>query len=307
MTDSSTGTDCIAPDWIAVDWGSTRLRAWAMRGAETLAEAASDAGIGSPGAGGFAPTLISLIAPWLQEGRRIPVLACGMVGSREGWVEAPYRRVPCAPVDRGALTFVSGTDARIALAIVPGLMQASPPDVMRGEEVQVAGALALVPGFDGVICLPGTHTKWVHVSAGEVVSFQTAMTGELFALLSRQSVLRHGMAGDGWDAPAFDAAVSEAMSRPERLAARLFSLRAEDLLAGLPAASARARLSGLLIGAELAATRPYWLGQSVIVAGDDSLAGHYARALAAQGLRARVLPGTGVTLAGLVALRAPGD
>jgi 2-dehydro-3-deoxygalactonokinase len=307
MTDSSTGTDRIAPDWIAVDWGSSRLRAWAMRGAEAVAEAASDAGIGSPGAGGFAPALIALIAPWLQAGRRIPVLACGMVGSREGWVEAPYRRVPCVPVDRGALTFVSGTDARIALAIVPGLMQASPPDVMRGEEVQVAGALALVPGFDGVICLPGTHTKWVHVSAGEVVSFQTAMTGELFALLSRQSVLRHGMAGDGWDAAAFDAAVSEAMSRPERLAARLFALRAEDLLAGLPAGSARARLSGLLIGAELAAARPYWLGQPVIVAGDAALAGHYARALAAQGLRARVLPGAGVTLAGLVALRAPGD
>ncbi|MDZ4095977.1 MAG: 2-dehydro-3-deoxygalactonokinase, partial [Paracoccaceae bacterium] len=175
-------------------------------------------------------------------------------------------------------------------------------DVMRGEETQIAGALALHPGFDGVICLPGTHSKWTHVSAGEVVSFQTCMTGELFALLSTQSVLRHGMAGDGWDDAAFDAALSDALSRPEKLATRLFSLRAEGLLAGLAPAQARARLSGLLIGIELAATRPYWLGQPVTLIGAEKLSGLYARALAAQGVVARQLPGAACTLAGLASL-----
>ena len=87
--------------------------------------------------------------------------------------------------------------------MIPGLKQPKPADVLRGEEVQVAGFLTCHPGFDGVLCLPGTHSKWTRISAGEVVSFQTYMTGELFALVSRQSVLRHGMEGAGWDDAAF--------------------------------------------------------------------------------------------------------
>lgn len=290
-------------DWIAVDWGTSHLRAWAMRGDAPVAQAQSDAGAGGLPPEGFEPALLALIGPWLAEGRRMPVIACGMVGSRQGWHETPYRRVPCAPLETATPKPVPVHDPRIALIIVPGLCQDSPADVMRGEETQIAGALALVPGFDGVICLPGTHTKWAHVSAGEVVNFQTCMTGEMFALLSAQSVLRHGMAGDGWDDAAFDAAVSDTLSRPERLAQRLFALRAEGLLHGLAPATARARLSGLLIGAELAATRPYWLGQPVAIVGAEALSAHYARALAAQGARPRLLPGTGCTLAGLAAAR----
>ncbi len=110
---------------------------------------------------------------------------------------------------------------------------------MRGEEVQIAGYLASNPDFDGVICLPGTHSKWVEVSAGEVVSFRTFLTGELFSLLSNNSVLRHSI-GTGWDASAFEAAVSEAQSHPESLARSLFGLRAESLLADLPPDTARA-------------------------------------------------------------------
>jgi 2-dehydro-3-deoxygalactonokinase len=186
--------------------------------------------------------------------------------------------------------------------IAPGLKQAQPADVMRGEETQIAGALRLLPGFDGVICLPGTHSKWAQVSAGEVVSFQTFMTGELFALLSDASVLRHTLQGDGWDEAAFAAAVGDAMARPERLGARLFSLRAESLIAGLTPGVAKARLSGLLIGVELAAARPYWLGQRVTLVGADRLTAHYARALAAQGVVAQAMPATDCTLAGLQTL-----
>ena len=128
------------------------------------------------------------------------------------------------------------------------------------------------------------------------------MTGEMFALLSGSSVLRHGMQGDGWDDAAFDAAVSDALSRPERLGARLFSLRAEGLLAGLAPAAARARLSGLLIGTELAAARSYWLGQQVTLIGADRLSAAYGRALASQGVKAHSLSATDCTLAGLTSL-----
>ena len=283
------------PDWIAVDWGTSNLRVWAMGASGVLAHAESEDGMGRLARDAFEPALLALIAPWLGVGVT-PVLACGMVGSRQGWFEAPYRAVPCRPLDAGVSVPVR--DGRISLRIAPGLKQANPPDVMRGEETQIAGAIALGV-VDGVICLPGTHSKWAQVSAGEVVSFQSFMTGELFALLSEQSVLRHGMGGDGFDDAAFDAALSVAISRPERLAARLFSLRAEGLIGDLPAASARARLSGLLIGIELAAARPYWLGQAVTLIGAPAISALYARALAAQGLVARLLPATDCTLAGL--------
>lgn len=292
----------IAPAWIAVDWGTSNLRAFAMGADGVMAEAASGEGMGTLARDGFEPALLRLVGPWLHG--PVEVVACGMVGSRQGWHEAPYRAVPCGPVDGATLTAVPVRDARLRLRIVPGLKQVSPADVMRGEETQIAGALALRPGFDGVLCLPGTHSKWVHVSAGEVVSFQTCMTGELFALLSGQSVLRHGMVGEGFDDGAFDAALSDALSRPERLAARLFGLRAEGLLAGLTPATARARLSGLLIGIELAATRAYWLGQPVTIVGADRLSGLYARALAAQGVEARAIPAAEATLAGLALARA---
>ena len=286
------------PDWIAVDWGTSNLRCWAMGPEGILAEASSAEGMGGLTRDQFEPALLRLIEPWLGEGQT-PVMACGMVGSRQGWFEAPYRSVPCSPVDRAALVQVPVQDPRVAVFIAPGLKQTQPADVMRGEETQIAGALALFPGFDGVLCLPGTHSKWVHVSAGEVVSFQTFMTGEMFALLSGQSVLRHGMAGTGWDDGAFDAALSDALSRPERIGAKLFALRAEGLIAGLSADAARARLSGLLIGIELAAAEPYWLGQPVALIGAKSLSQHYARALKSQGVEARVLPGPECTLAGL--------
>lgn len=290
-------------EWIAVDWGTTNLRAFAMGRGGVVAQVMSDDGMGKLDKDGFEPALLRLIGPWLAEGRVTEVVACGMVGSRQGWHEAPYRAVPCAPLDPGSLVTAPTRDARIRVRLVPGLKQVQPADVMRGEETQIAGALALMPGFDGVICLPGTHSKWAHLSAGEVVSFQTYLTGEMFALLSQASVLRHGMQGEGWDEAAFDAGVSDALSRPERIGAKLFGIRAEGLISGLPAAAARARLSGLLIGMELAAARPYWLGQAVTLVGSEGLAKSYARALRTQGVEPRMVSGTEAVLAGLQAAR----
>jgi 2-dehydro-3-deoxygalactonokinase len=294
-------TTTVSPDWIGVDWGTSNLRAFAMSAdGRVLAEASSEDGMGKLTRDGFEPALVRLIGGWLTNGA--PVIACGMVGSRQGWCEAPYRTVPCTPVDRSGQVQAPTTDPRLRVWIAPGLKQTNPADVMRGEETQIAGAFQLMPGYDGILCLPGTHSKWVHISAGEVVSFQTFMTGEMFALLSEASVLRHGMQGAGWDDAAFDAAVADALSRPERLGARLFSLRAEGLIAGLSASAARSRLSGLLIGTELAAAKPYWLGQRVTLIGAETLSAAYARALALQGIEAKRLSATECTLAGLGSL-----
>jgi 2-dehydro-3-deoxygalactonokinase len=185
--------------------------------------------------------------------------------------------------------------------ILPGVKQMQPADVMRGEETQIAGFIAQNPDFDGVICLPGTHTKWVHISAKEIVSFRTFMTGEMFALLSSQSVIRHSVGTDGWDDDTFATAIDDAMSRPQTLASDLFSLRAGMLLHGTSAEASKARLSGLLMGLELAGARPYWLGQKVVLIGSETLSKHYKSALLAQGADASIADGSALTLVGLTA------
>jgi 2-dehydro-3-deoxygalactonokinase len=287
-------------EWIAVDWGTSHLRAWAMQGAQAVAQSQSTDGMSTLAPDGFEPALLGLVSAWLNADRTTPVIACGMVGSRQGWVEAPYRAVPCLPLG-GTQTKAPTQDPRLEVWVVPGLKQTNPADVMRGEETQIAGFLAQNPGWDGVICLPGTHSKWVHVSAGEVVSFQTFLTGEMFALLGTHSVLRHSLSG--WDEAGFIEGLNLSLDRPERLMARLFTLRAEGLLQDLSPAHARARLSGLLIGAELAAAKPYWLGQRVAIVGETTLAQAYATALESRAVPVSAHDIALATLAGLVALR----
>lgn len=284
--------------WIAVDWGTSRLRAWVLEG-DNVTPLESEAGMGRLQPDQFEAALLSLIEPHLHTGSVTTVICCGMTGARQGWAEAPYANVPAAPPDATGAIRVSGTDPRIDVRILSGMSQSQPADVMRGEETQIAGFIAAHPEWDGVLCLPGTHSKWAHISAGEVVSFRTFMTGEMFALLAEQSVLRHSVDSQGWDAPAFEQAVSDAMSRPERVAGDLFSLRAEALLQGLAPATARARLSGMLIGMELAAARPYWLGQNVALIGDSTLSSRYAAALMAQGVQAPCHDLDDMTLRGL--------
>lgn len=287
-------------DWIAVDWGTSHLRAWGLAGESVLHHAQSDMGMSRLTRPEFEGAILTLIGDWLPLRQVTPVVACGMVGSRQGWVEAPYRAVPCVPMS-GDLVAAPVRDLRVSVYIVPGLKQARPADVMRGEETQIAGFLELNPGWDGVLCLPGTHSKWVHLSAGEIVSFQTFLTGEMFALLSEHSVLRHSL--EGWDEAGFDAGLQQGMERPERVLARLFTLRAESLLNALPPDVARARLSGFLIGAELAVAKPYWLGQRVAVIGENVLAQAYRSALEKLSVPVTCHDSTSITLAGLAAAR----
>ncbi len=292
-------SDKAKPDWIAVDWGTSNLRAWAMSASGTiLAEAASDKGMSSLTRDQFEPALMEIAGEWVSGPTTI--ISCGMVGSRQGWVEAPYATTPCPALPEGMVR-AQTTNPDLQVHVIPGIKQTNPADVMRGEETQIAGFLARNKNWDGVICLPGTHTKWVQVSADEVVSFQTFMTGELFDIIPSQTVLRHSVATTGWDDKAFQTALADAMARPEKLAARLFSLRAESLLNDLDPASARARLSGLLIGAELAAAKPYWLGQQIAVIGAGSLAKTYVDALATQHAPATQVQACAITVAGLTA------
>lgn len=291
-------------DWIAVDWGTSNLRAWAMAGEAVVAARSSDQGMGRLAPGDYPAVLSEITEGWRRPGATLPTLVCGMAGARQGWVEAPYTPVPATPGPTGAVTPARAPEG-LAVRVLPGLSQTAPrADVMRGEETQIAGALRLFPGFEGTVCLPGTHSKWTAVQQGMVAGFQTFMTGEIFALLAGRSALRHGMEGAGLDAAAFAEGVAAAMAAEGRIWPDLFPLRAAGLLEDLSPEVARGRLSGLLVGAEIEATRRWWLGRRVVVVGEGALAGLYVAALDAQGVQAERVDGGAAVVAGLAAARA---
>ena len=291
----------MTPDWIAVDWGTTRLRVWAMQGPKAVQSRNSDKGMGGLSRDGFEPALLELIADWLPASGRMPVIACGMVGARTGWAEAEYRAVPCTPLDPHQAIRPAVRDARLDVRILPGLSQAAPADVMRGEETQIAGYLASDPGFDGTLCLPGTHCKWVRIARGRVEAFQTYMTGEMFSLISRQSVLRLSLGGATPDIEAAAQSAAEAMADPHAVERGLFSLRAGALLHNLVPEQAAGRLSGLLIGAELGAARDFWHNRRTIIIGAPELAALYETPMRAAGADVARMDGGQLVLAGLSA------
>lgn len=291
-------------DWIAVDWGTTHVRAWAMGPDDTiLAQDSSDKGMGSLQPHEFEPALLELTSSWLRSEPSTAVLACGMVGARQGWAEADYLAVPTSPLMPVQFQQARAVDPRLAVSIIPGLKQVNPPDVMRGEETQIAGFLSENPGFEGVLIMPGTHTKWVRVAKGRVLAFSSYMSGELFALLEHNSVLRHSVAGNGLCNQTFQETVRAVLADPGRAVSGLFRLRADDLLHGREAPALRAQLSGYLIGAELSSARSYWQDVRCGLIGAPELCGLYQQALAVGGCVAETHPADTLTLKGLCAAR----
>src|SRR4051812_832392 len=242
--------------YVAVDWGTSSFRLWLVdRAGDVLGERRSPEGMMAAAKPGFATVLQShLVAVGAADD--LPVIICGMAGARQGWVEAGYIDTPAhlATVLERAVA-VPGTARDIR--ILPGIAQRNPdaPDVMRGEETQLLGALGLDATGDAVVCIPGTHSKWAVVKNGAVERFATFMTGELFSVVSRETILSHAVAGaeEAEDIGAFKSAVLAAFHSPALAANLLFQVRSSQLLFGGSAAAARERISGTLIGLELAA------------------------------------------------------
>jgi 2-dehydro-3-deoxygalactonokinase len=285
---------------IAVDWGTSSLRGALLdEDGRVQEERSSDRGILTVPGGGFKVLFDATFGDWMAA-RDAHCLIAGMAGSRQGWAEADYCAGPAGPTELAArLRWV--VDGRVA--IVPGLSvdAGDIPDVMRGEETQVFGALQLLGLDRGVFVLPGTHSKWVRVEAGRIVGFSTLMTGEFYALLRRHSILAKSLPerDDGFDAPAFDRGVADAQ-RSASLMQTAFGVRTLSLFDRMPAHLLSSYLSGLVIGEELRA-QPLSQVDSVVVIGADALTVRYARALAAQGVAAQCL-GAAATWRGLHAL-----
>ncbi len=296
----------MSADFAAVDWGTSSFRLWLMgRDGRVFAESRSAEGMQHCAQAGFAPVLQAHLEQ-VGAAPDLPVLICGMAGARQGWAEAPYAALPApvAAIAGMALHLADDLSGGRDIHILPGLARRDParPDVMRGEETQLLG-LAL-SGVEGLVCLPGTHCKWAELARGAVVDFRSYMTGEIFDLLSRQSVLRHAMPDSrnlDADSPAFTGAVAETLADPGRAFAALFALRAGSLLGYGSPADAMARLSGLLIGAEIGqqqAARPM---QSVVLVGQAGLGPLYAAALGRAGVAVTLADAELATRQGLLA------
>lgn len=284
---------------IAIDWGTSSLRAARIAADGTvLEERASQRGILSVPAGGFPAVLQETCGDWLAVDGAL-CLVSGMAGSKQGWREAPYCACP-AGFEEVARSLTWLEPGRIAL--VPGLSceHAGVPDVIRGEEVQVFGAMDLLGERDGLFVLPGTHSKWVDVQAGRIESFATFMSGECYALLRQHSILSRTLPteDDALDEDAFLRGVRHARAAGSLLHAA-FSARTLSLFDRLPAAVMPSYLSGLVIGEELRARAPK--AQAVVLIGSPALTARYALALAAFGCEARPL-GAQATWRGLQAL-----
>jgi 2-dehydro-3-deoxygalactonokinase len=302
------GAEICACAGAVADWGTSNLRIWLLDGdGRVLARAASADGADRIDPDGFEAVLraklVALGASWPAE-TKLPVVICGMAGARNGWRETGYVAVPAAPTD--CLRPVVGIEAvDLDIRIMPGLSKpdAQNPDVMRGEETQLLGFTAAEPDFSGLLCMPGTHSKWVRFAQGRIVNFHTAITGELFALLSGQSVLRHVIghaSGFTADHPAFESGLAVTLVQPERLMLDLFPVRAAGLLGGQTGAAAAARLSGLLIGAEIALSLAGALPAApVVLVAAGKLAPLYARALTRAGRDVRLFDAEELVLDGL--------
>jgi 2-dehydro-3-deoxygalactonokinase len=285
---------------IAVDWGTSSFRAYRLDAAGAVREQRSAAAGLLSCDGRFAEVLAQQLDDWDDE----RVWMAGMVGSRSGWREVPYVACPAGlgEIAAGVVELDAMPGRRVA--IVPGVSQreaGAAPDVMRGEETQVLGLLEHLHG-DGphTVCLPGTHSKWVQVQGGRIVGLRTAMTGELYALLRRHSLLAALMPAtgehDGDDPEAFARGVA-ASAADGGLAHQLFGVRTRGLFGELGAAGAPSYLSGLLIGHELRALHAS-AGDLVHLVGGAALVPRYTRALALLGTTAHA-HGEDLSAAGL--------
>jgi len=294
------------PASILVDWGTTNFRAWLVGVDGTVLDRRNaPGGIMQVATDGFPRALEDQVGEWRAANSGLEILMSGMVGSKQGWVEAPYAPCPAGIADLAhAVIPVPGEDG---VSIVPGISFEAPDgrhDVMRGEEVQIFGALAAGDEGRQVFCLPGTHSKWSAIEDGRVVWFATAMTGEVWSVMAKHSILGKLMQGEALDdRDAFQQGF-QLSGRPGGLLNHLFAVRAEGLFGAVPAAGLRSYLSGILIGHEVRSmigiTQPTG---PVTLIGRPDITGLYGEAIAMLEQIGAAVSAEDATLTGLTLIR----
>ncbi len=270
--------------YIAIDWGSTNLRAWLYQGDECLESRQSEAGVTRLNGKSPQAVLAEVTHGWRDE--QTPVVMAGMVGSNVGWKIAPYLPVPAHFSAIGEQLTAVGDN----VWIIPGLCVSRDDNhkVMRGEETQLLGARELSPS--SVYVMPGTHCKWVQADAHQIHDFRTVMTGELHHLLLSHSLVGAGLPEQETSLAAFMSGLERGLATPAILP-QLFEVRAAHVLGHLPREQVSEFLSGLLIGAEVASMAERFSDQQVTVVAGNALSSRYQQALDAIGRKATVVSG----------------
>ena len=287
---------------VGIDWGTTNARALRFDAAGTVVELRErPLGILRVANGDFAGAFAELAGDWRAAAPGVPVLMCGMIGSRQGWREASYAPLPA---DGAALAARLLPVPEIGGWIVPGVSGdslAGAPDVIRGEETQALGALALAGATEACLCMPGSHSKWVEMREGRLSRFATFMTGEAFAALREHTILARMIEGGAHAPDAFAAGLARAR-QPGGLLHHLFTVRTDGLFARLRPEAAGSFLSGLLLGHETIAACAAFPAREVVVVGSEALAAPYRAAIEAVGRTTRLVPGERAVAAGLWSL-----
>ena len=260
--------------WIAIDWGTSNFRAYLLDDDKVLDKISSNDGMKFVKRNDFEKVLIKNLSSWFSSNDNIQILASGMVGAKQGWTEVPYAKAPCE-----VLKLNLGTpkvkNKKLKVYILSGISQNNPEDVMRGEETQLAGFLLDNPNFNGSICLPGTHSKWVNVEKYKILNFNTYLTGELYEIVKNYSVLKHSLSNNDICEKKLIEGVEITLKSPNNFSNKLFQLRAKDLLKNQSSVEANSLLSGYFLGLELLGSKVYWFRKDVILIGSDFLNRYY--------------------------------
>ena len=291
--------------FIAGDWGTTHLRLFLCDSTGNVLETKTGPGAAET-RGDYAAVFDRLTSQWTERYSDLPALLCGMVGSRIGWQETEYLPIPVEPVQLAAACVELRAGA---IRIVPGLScrnRLGAPDLMRGEETQVIGALQVDRNLQRgrhLLCLPGTHTKWVTIEEGRLTSILTAPTGELFDLISRHSVLVHEPARSGFDETAFERGLAEFNRHANvQVLDLIFQCRSRWMTGDLEAGATASFLSGLLIASDIAGAMNI-LAQpqpaEVHVIGSSKLTALYAQGFSKLNVSSRKIDGEAAAVAGL--------
>ena len=297
-------------EWVAVDWGTSNVRAWGLDGDGAVTfSTASESDMGRIGRDDYPGVLAGLLSNQVLP-EPLDVVVCGMAGARQGWIEAKYLELPAdlASLAQAAVVPATVPDG-LRVRVLPGVCQrGSREDVMRGEETQLLGLMALRPAFAGTVVMPGTHSKWARIDAGRLTGFNTTMTGELYDVLGTHSVLRHSLGGERTGPATEDgvtAGLEAGLEDPGRLTSLLFRTRAASLLSERGSDWCSGYLSGLLVGTEIGGNRDLLRASAgpIPLIGSERLCRLYGAALDRIGIVSESIDATRATIAGLTAAR----
>ena len=245
----------------------------------------------------FEKILIKNIDAWNNKFDIKVIIASGMVGAKQGWIEVPYINSPCDIRNLNFKSLKILDDVKIH--ILSGVSQFNPSDVMRGEETQIAGFLLNNIDFNGSICLPGTHSKWVNLNSYNIQEFTTFLTGELYEIVKKYSILNHSLNTAELDDEIVKSAAKLIIENPSFISNKLFEIRAENLLKNSSQISNNSKLVGYLLGIELSGSRNYWEDKDLVIIGSSNLNKYYELILNGRSNSIRLFNSSDMALSGL--------